>query len=195
MRVYEIERNSKETRIKMSLNLDGSGKAEINTGIGFMDHMLELLAFHGDFDLMIKCDGDLNVDSHHSVEDLGIVLGDCIAGALGDKKGITRYGFFKMPMDEALVETVLDISGRSFLVYNATLPTQRLGIYETEMTEEFFRAVAFHAGITLHINEIYGSNTHHIIEAMFKSFARALKEAVSIDEKHKDQVISSKGIL
>lgn len=195
MRVYEIERNTKETKIKMSLNLDGSGKANINTGIGFMDHMLELLAFHGDFDLMVKCDGDLKVDSHHSVEDIGIVLGDCIAGALGDKKGITRYGFFKMPMDEALVETVLDISGRSFLVYNATLPTQRLGIYETEMTEEFFRAVAFHAGITLHINEIYGSNTHHIIEAMFKSFARALKEAVSIDEKHKDQVISSKGIL
>lgn len=195
MRVSTIERNSHETKIKMTLNLDGSGKANIQTRIGFMDHMLELLAFHGQFDLDVKCDGDIQVDSHHSVEDLGIVLGDCILEALGDKKGIYRYGFFKIPMDEVLFETVLDISGRAYLVYNAQLNTPVLGNYETEMTEEFFRAVAMHAGITLHLNEIYGNNTHHVIEAMFKSFARALKQAVTIDEKNKDRVVSSKGIL
>lgn len=195
MREAIINRESKETKIKMRLNLDGEGKTNIDTGIGFIDHMLELFAFHGSFDLDVECIGDINVDSHHSVEDIGIVLGDCIKEALGDKLGIYRYGYFKMPMDETLFETTLDISGRAFLVYNATLNTQRLGNYETEMTEEFFRAVAMHAGITLHLNLIYGVNTHHIIEAMFKSFARALKQAVSIDERNKDKVVSSKGIL
>ncbi len=195
MRISTIERESKETKIKMTLNLDGTGKTHIHTKIGFLDHMLELFAFHGNFDLDLECDGDIQVDSHHSVEDIGIVLGDCIREALGNKKGITRYGFFKMPMDEALVETVLDISGRSYLVYNAVLNTQLLGNYETEMTEEFFRAISSHAGLTLHINEIYGKNTHHIIEAMFKSFGRALKQAVTIDNDNKDKIVSSKGIL
>lgn len=190
-----INRDTKETQISMTLNLDGNGQANIDTGIGFMDHMLELFAFHSGFDLDVRCIGDLKVDSHHSVEDLGIVLGMCIKEALGDKKGITRYGQMSIPMDEALVTTTLDLSGRSYLVYNASLPMQLLGNYETEMTKEFFRAVSDQSGMTLHINESYGENTHHIIEAMFKSFARALKQAVSIDEKNKDKIVSSKGVL
>ena len=195
MRTSSIERNTKETKIKMTLNLDGSGDAHIQTGIGFMDHMLELLAFHGEFDLNVECQGDIQVDSHHSVEDLGIVLGMCIKKALGDKKGIVRYGQMSIPMDEAMVTTTLDLSGRPYLVYNANLPMPILGNYETEMTKEFFKAVSDQALITLHIRENYGENTHHIIEAMFKSFARALKQAVSIDEKNKNKVVSSKGIL
>lgn len=195
MREAIINRKTKETSIQMKLNLDGQGKANINTGIGFIDHMLDLFAFHGGFDLDVECIGDLNVDSHHTVEDLGIVLGMCIKEALGDKLGITRYGFFKMPMDESLFETVLDISGRAYLVYHVPVSTNVLGNYETEMTEEFFRAVAYNCGITLHMNLIYGSNTHHIIEAAFKSFGRALKQAVYIDINNKDKVISSKGIL
>ncbi|MCD7809434.1 MAG: imidazoleglycerol-phosphate dehydratase HisB [Erysipelotrichaceae bacterium] len=195
MRLSSIERNTKETKIKMTLNLDGTGNCQIDTGIGFMDHMLELFAFHSGFDLEVICDGDLKVDSHHSVEDMGIVLGECIKEALGDKKGITRYGAFTIPMDEALVTTHLDLSGRPYLVYNATLSTALLGNYETEMTKEFFKAVSDHALMTLHINEHYGENTHHIIEAMFKSFGRALKEACAIDEKNKDKVVSSKGVL
>lgn len=195
MREAIINRKTKETSIQMKLNLDGQGKANINTGIGFIDHMLDLFAFHGGFDLDVECIGDLNVDSHHTVEDLGIVLGMCIKEALGDKLGITRYGFFKMPMDESLFETVLDISGRAYLVYHVAVSTNVLGNYETEMTEEFFRAVAYNCGITLHMNLIYGSNTHHIIEAAFKSFGRALKQAVYIDINNKDKVISSKGIL
>lgn len=195
MRISSINRDTKETQISMTLNLDGNGQANIDTGIGFMDHMLELFAFHSGFDLDVRCIGDLKVDSHHSVEDLGIVLGMCIKEALGDKKGITRYGQMSIPMDEALVTTTLDLSGRSYLVYNASLPMQLLGNYETEMTKEFFRAVSDQSGMTLHINESYGENTHHIIEAMFKSFARALKQAVSIDEKNKDKIVSSKGVL
>lgn len=195
MRTSSIQRHTKETKISMTLNLDGQGKANIQTGIGFMDHMLELFAFHGNFDLDVTCDGDIQVDSHHSVEDLGIVLGMCIKEALGDKKGITRYGQMTIPMDEAMVTTTLDLSGRPYLVYNATLPMPILGNYETEMTKEFFKAVSDQSLMTLHINEAYGENTHHIIEAMFKSFARALKQAVSIDEMNKDKVVSSKGLL
>ena len=195
MRSSTIERHTKETKIKMSLCLDGQGKANIQTGIGFMDHMLELFAFHSGFDLDVVCDGDLKVDSHHSVEDLGIVLGMCIKEALGDKKGITRYGQMTIHMDEALVTTDLDISGRAFLVFNTDIPKVVLGNYETEMTEEFFRAVAYQMEVTLHINEAYGNNVHHIIEACFKSFGRALKQAITIDEKKKDMVISSKGVL
>jgi len=179
----------------MTLNLDGSGKANIQTGVGFMDHMLELFAFHGSFDLNIVCQGDIQVDSHHTVEDLGIVLGMCIKEALGDKKGITRYGQMSIPMDEAMVTTTLDLSGRPYLVYNAVLPMPILGQYETEMTKEFFKAVSDQSLMTLHIYENYGENTHHIIEAMFKSFARALKQAVFIDEMNKDEIISSKGVL
>lgn len=195
MRTSTINRETKETKIQMTLNLDGSGKTNIDTGIGFIDHMFELFAFHGGFDLDIKCDGDLGVDSHHSVEDLGIVLGSCIKEALADKKGITRYGEMSIPMDEALVTTTLDLSGRAYLVFNADIPVITLGNYETEMTKEFFRAVCDQSLMTLHINEIYGENTHHIIEAMFKSFARALKKAVTIDKENQDRIVSSKGVL
>ena len=195
MRTSQIIRETKETKIKMSLNLDGSGQANVQTGIGFMDHMFELFAFHSGFDLEVVCDGDIQVDSHHSVEDMGIVLGKCILEALGDKKGITRYGQMSIPMDEALVTTTLDLSGRPYLVYQAKLNMPVLGNYETEMTKEFFKAVSDNAFMTLHIQEIYGENTHHVIEGMFKSFARALKQAVSIDEKNKDMVVSSKGVL
>ena len=195
MRTYSLERKTKETEISVELNIDGTGKASIDTGVGFMDHMLELFAFHGRFDLVVHCQGDLKVDSHHTIEDLGIVLGICLREALGDKKGIKRYGSFTIPMDEALVTTHLDLSGRPYLVYQAQLENHMLGNYETEMTEEFMRALSYNALMTLHINEHYGKNTHHIIEAMFKSLARALKEAVKIDEDYKDEVTSSKGVL
>ena len=185
MRKAQLERNTNETQIELEINLDGTGKAQIQTGIGFFDHMLTLLAFHS----------DLEVDSHHSVEDMGIALGKTILEALNDKKGITRYGHFTIPMDEALVTCDLDISGRSFLVFNVDIPKVNLGNYESEMTEEFFRAVAYNMNATLHINEAYGNNVHHVIEACFKAFGRALKEAVRIDEKNKDKVISSKGVL
>ena len=181
MREAKLERNTNETQISLEINLDGTGKAEIQTGIGFFDHMLTLL--------------DLEVDSHHSVEDMGIALGKTILEALGDKKGITRYGHFTIPMDEALVTCNLDISGRSFLVFNVDIPKVNLGNYESEMTEEFFRAVAYNMNATLHLNEAYGNNVHHVIEACFKAFGRALKEAVRIDEKNKDKIVSSKGVL
>ena len=155
MRTSSINRETKETKIVMELNLDGRGQAEIDTGVGFMDHMFELLAFHSGFDIKVKCVGDLKVDSHHTIEDLGIVFGDCLLQALGDKKGIMRYGQMAIPMDEALVTTTLDLSGRPYLVYHATLPMMMLGNYETEMTKEFFKAVSDHALMTLHINESY----------------------------------------
>lgn len=195
MRQAEIERQTKETYVYVSLNIDGKGEADVDTGVGFMDHMLELLAFHGNFDLKVRCKGDLQVDSHHTVEDLGIVLGQCFNKALGDKRGITRYGHFTIPMDEALVTTDLDFSGRPYLVFNVELDNIHLGNYEVEMTEEFFRAFAYNCFMNLHINEHYGKNTHHIIEAIFKSMARAIKEAVTIDEAHIGQVVSSKGVL
>ncbi|MGM9951968.1 MAG: imidazoleglycerol-phosphate dehydratase HisB [Intestinibaculum porci] len=195
MRQATISRHTKETKITCELNLDGTGKADVQTGIGFLDHMLTLLSFHSRFDLKVHCDGDLEVDSHHSVEDIGIALGDCLTQALGEKRGIVRYGSFTIPMDEALVTVDLDLSGRPYLVYHATLNTPVLGNYETEMTEEFFRALSDHAKMTLHINEHYGKNTHHIIEAMFKATGRALKQAVAIDEKYKDEISSSKGVL
>lgn len=195
MREYSINRETKETKIQLSLNLDGKGDANIDTGVGFLDHMLTLLVFHARMDLSLKCEGDLQVDSHHTVEDIGIALGIALKNALGEKRGIVRYGSFTIPMDEALVTVDLDLSGRSYLVYNAELPTAVLGNYETEMTEEFFRAFAYNSLMTLHINEHYGRNTHHIIEAMFKATGRALRKAVSIDEEFKDEVSSSKGVL
>ena len=164
MREYSINRETKETKIQLSLNLDGKGDANIDTGVGFLDHMLTLLAFHARMDLSLKCEGDLQVDSHHTVEDIGIALGIALKNALGEKRGIVRYGSFTIPMDEALVTVDLDLSGRSYLVYNAELPTAVLGNYETEMTEEFFRAFAYNSLMTLHINEHYGRNTHHIIK-------------------------------
>lgn len=195
MRTSKIERKTLETSIYVDLNLDGTGKSNIDTGIGFFDHMLTLLAFHSNFDLTVKCNGDLNVDCHHTIEDLGIVLGTCLKDALNDKKGIKRYGTFTIPMDETLVTTNLDISGRPYLVFNVNLTCERIGTFETEMAVEFFRAFAFNSLITLHINQHYGTNNHHIVEAIFKSLGRALKEAVSIDEANKDKIVSSKGVL
>jgi imidazoleglycerol-phosphate dehydratase len=193
-RCAEIERKTAETQISIKLNLDGEGTCDIATGIGFLDHMLTLLAKHSFMDLTVKAKGDLEVDSHHTVEDIGIVLGEALREALGDKAGIHRYGNCFIPMDETLVQVCLDFSGRPFLVFGAEIPKILLGNYDTEMTEEFFRAVAMHCGLTLHIRVLYGSNVHHIIEAIFKAFARAVAEAASVDPRVKG-VMSSKGVL
>ena len=178
MRTAAIERNTKETKIKLALNLDGSGKADIDTGLGFLNHMLTALTVHGGFDLTIKCNGDLEVDGHHSAEDVGICLGKAFAEALGDKSGIMRYGTAFIPMDESLGFCSLDISARPFLVFNADFKNERIGYYETCLTEEFMRAFAFNAGITLHLRKEYGSNDHHVTEALFKAMAYALKQSV-----------------
>lgn len=190
----EIERKTAETQISIKLNLDGEGTCDIATGIGFLDHMLTLLAKHSFMDLTVKAKGDLEVDSHHTVEDIGIVLGEALQEALGDKAGIHRYGNCFIPMDETLAQVCLDFSGRPFLVFGAEIPKILLGNYDTEMTEEFFRAVAMHCGLTLHIRVLYGSNVHHIIEAIFKAFARAVAEAAAVDPRVKG-VMSSKGVL
>ena len=190
----EIERKTAETQISIKLNLDGEGTCDIATGIGFLDHMLTLLAKHSFMDLTVKAKGDLEVDSHHTVEDIGIVLGEALQEALGDKAGIHRYGNCFIPMDETLAQACLDFSGRPFLVFGAEIPKIRLENYDTEMTEEFFRAVAVHCGLTLHIRVLYGSNVHHIIEAIFKAFARAVAEAAAVDPRVKG-VMSSKGVL
>ncbi len=191
MRESTIKRTTKETDIKIYLNLDGTGKNTINTGIGFLDHMLELFAVHGSFDLNVECKGDINVDFHHSVEDIGIVLGKTIKEALGDKVGINRYGSMLLPMDETLAEVVLDLSGRPFFVFNVDL-NGKTGEFDNELANEFFQAVAFNAGMTLHINLKYGKNNHHVIEAIFKAFSRALSMAVKITS---DRLPSSKGVL
>ena len=193
-RCAEIKRKTVETQISMKLTLDGEGKCDIATGIGFLDHMLTLLAKHSFMDLTVKAKGDLEVDSHHTVEDIGIVLGEALRVALGDKAGIHRYGNCFIPMDETLAQACLDFSGRPFLVFGAEIPKIKLGNYDTEMTEEFFRAVAMHCGLTLHIRVLYGSNVHHIIEAIFKAFARAVAEAAAVDPRVKG-VMSSKGVL
>ena len=190
----EIERKTAETQISIKLNLDGEGTCDIATGIGFLDHMLTLLAKHSFMDLTVKAKGDLEVDSHHTVEDIGIVLGEALQEALGDKAGIHRYGNCFIPMDETLAQVCLDFSGRPFLVFDAEIPKIQLGNYDAEMTEEFFRAVAMHCGLTLHIRVLYGSNVHHIIEAIFKAFARAVAEAAAVDPRVKG-VMSSKGVL
>lgn len=194
MRSASVKRNTLETGVSVEWNLDGTGSCEINTGIGFLDHMLTLLAKHSFSDLTVQATGDLDVDSHHTVEDCGIVLGQVLKQAVGDKVGIHRYGNCFLPMDESLVQVCLDFSGRPYLVFDADIPKVQLGIYDTEMTEEFFRAVAMQAGLTLHIRVLYGKNTHHIIEAMFKGFARALAEAWSKDPRVHG-VMSSKGSL
>ena len=194
-RSASTERNTKETKIKGSLDLDGKGISDIGTGIGFLDHMLDLLARHSGMDLMIRCEGDLNVDGHHTTEDIGIVIGKMLGEALGEKRGINRYGFASIPMDEALAQCSLDISGRPFLVLQAEFGGEYVGEFATELVEEFFRAVSFNAGLTLHLKCEYGANDHHKIEAMFKAFARALRIAIDIDEKFKDQIPSTKGVL
>lgn len=190
----EINRKTLETDIALKLELDGKGRAEIHTGIGFLDHMLILMAKHGQLDLKVKCEGDLEVDTHHTVEDLGIVLGRAIKESLGDRAGIKRYSTVFTPMDEALSMVSIDISGRSFLKFGVDLTREYVGDFETETLKEFFIALTSNAGITLHINMNYGENNHHIIESIFKGFGRALREAIMIDENI-EGVMSTKGIL
>ena len=195
MRQAAISRKTKETDIQLFLNLDGTGKAEIDTGVGFLNHMLELLAFHSGFDVKIQCKGDTWVDDHHSVEDIGIALGQALADALGDKKGITRYGNFLLPMDEALVLAAIDLSGRDTLGYKVQLPTEKVGSFDTELVKEFMLGFARNAKACLHFHQLAGENTHHIIEAMFKGLGRALRQAVAIDPCRAKETPSSKGIL
>ncbi|MFT3952065.1 MAG: imidazoleglycerol-phosphate dehydratase HisB [Oscillospiraceae bacterium] len=192
MRTAEIKRKTRETDIELFLKLDGAGKVTIDTGLGFFDHMLTALGVHAGFDLQISTSGDLHVDGHHTVEDTGIVLGQAFAKAIGDKAGIARYGSFYIPMDEALGFCALDISGRPFLAFDAKFPEERTGDFDTCLTEEFFRAFAFNAGITLHIKALAGANSHHIIEALFKAVAHALKAAV---KRNGGEVLSTKGVL
>ena len=188
------ERNTSETKIIVDLNLDGSGKYDIDTGIGFFDHMLSGFARHGLFDLTVKVTGDLEVDSHHTIEDTGIVLGQTIAKALGDKKGIKRYGHFMLPMDDVLVLSAIDLSGRPYLNFDATFTCDKLGELDTEMVKEFFYAISYSCGMNLHIKVLTNGNSHHVAEAMFKSFAKALDQAVSYDPRITD-VLSTKGSL
>ena len=195
MRTAEISRDTKETKIKLKLSLDGSGNSDIDTGIGFMDHMLTLFAKHGRFDLTVRCDGDTYVDDHHSAEDIGICLGQAFREALADKKGICRYGDIILPMDEALILAAVDISGRSYLGYALEIPTEKVGSFDTELVEEFFIAFTSNAGIDLHLRQLAGKNSHHIIEGAFKAAGRALRKAVSIDKDASDEVPSTKGLL
>lgn len=192
MRTAKIERKTKETDILVEINIDGTGECQIDTGIGFLDHMLHLMAFHGSFDLKVSCRGDLHVDDHHSVEDIGIAIGMAFNKALADRKGIKRYSSLYIPMDEALCLTVVDISSRPYLVFIVDFKSETLGSMCTQSFKEFFRAFAYNAGITLHINLLYGENDHHKIEAVFKAFAVALKEASQIVA---DNIPSSKGVL
>ncbi len=194
MRAGKIFRETNETKISVEINLDGSGENKISTGIGFFDHMLNLFAAHGQFNLDVECNGDLEIDGHHSVEDIGIALGAAIKNALGDKRGINRYGTFFLPMDETLALVSLDISGRPFLVYDAGNLAPMIGNFDTELTEEFLRALAFNAGITLHVKILHGKNSHHKVEAIFKALGHALKIAVAKDEKISG-VPSTKGVL
>lgn len=195
MRSATIQRKTAETDISLSLNLDGGGTSEIGTGIGFLDHMLTLFARHGRMDLAVTCKGDMLVDDHHSAEDVGIALGEALNEALGDKRGIRRYGSLLLPMDEALVLCAVDLSGRATLRYRAGIPSQKIGTFDTELIQEFFLALTRAAGITLHLQQLDGENSHHIAEAMFKAFGRALKEAVSIDPTTVGEIPSTKGVL
>lgn len=195
MRAAEIKRKTNETDISLSLDLDGSGKSEIKCGCGFLEHMLTLFAKHAHFDLTLSCVGDTYVDDHHTVEDIGIALGETFDKALGDKKGIMRYADTILPMDESLILTAVDLSGRSHLSYSLDIPTEKVGTFDTELCEEFFAAFVRSAKCTLHIRKISGTNSHHIIEGAFKSFARTLSCAVKIDGAFKDEIPSTKGVL
>ena len=195
MRTSEIKRTTAETDIALTLNLDGSGKADIDSGVPFLDHMLTLLCSHGRFDLTLRCSGDTAVDDHHSAEDIGICLGEAFRQALGDKRDITRYGSITLPMDEALILCALDISGRAHLSYGLSLPTEKIGTFDTELGEEFFIALTRSAGITLHLTQLAGKNSHHILEGAFKAFARAMRQAVRIDPETAGEIPSSKGVL
>ncbi|MCA3270612.1 MAG: imidazoleglycerol-phosphate dehydratase HisB [Roseomonas sp.] len=191
----EISRETSETAITVALGLDGEGRADIATGIGFLDHMLTALARHGLFDLKVRAKGDLHIDFHHTTEDVGIVIGQCLRQALGDKRGIRRYGAAVIPMDEALAEAAVDISGRPFLAWSVTFAQPKIGEMDTELFEEFFRALAFNAGITLHVTQKAGTNAHHVAEACFKALARALREAVEPDPRAISAIPSTKGVL
>jgi imidazoleglycerol-phosphate dehydratase len=191
----EISRETSETRIQLKLDLDGTGRAEIATGIGFLDHMLTALARHSMIDLAVQAEGDLHIDFHHTTEDVGIVLGQAIRKALGDKRGIRRYGQALVPMDEALAECAIDISGRPFLVWSATFTRDKVGEMDTELFEEFFRAVAMNSAMTVHLTQRAGSNAHHIAEGLFKAFARALRMAVEADPRAEGTIPSTKGML
>ena len=195
MREKEIVRKTGETDIALRLDLDGTGKATIDTGVGFLDHMLTLFAKHGRFDLTVKCLGDVNVDDHHSVEDIGICLGDAFYAALGDMRGITRYGDIILPMDESLILAAVDISGRGKLVMDFPIPTEKVGTFDTELVAEFFEAFVRRANITLHIRKLAGENSHHIIEGAFKAVARALRKAVKLDADTAGEIPSTKGVL
>lgn len=195
MRTAEINRKTAETDIALSLNLDGKGNSVIDTGCGFLNHMLTLFAKHGRFDLNVTCKGDVDVDYHHTVEDIGICLGQAFEKALGDKKGIIRYGSMLLPMDETLILTAVDISGRGFLGYDLKIPTEKAGDFDTELCEEFFLAFTRNFPISLHIKQLDGKNSHHIIEGTFKSVARSLKQAVKIDAEFADEIPSTKGVL
>lgn len=195
MRNSTIKRKTGETDVALSIALDGRGTSSIATGCGFLDHMLTLFARHGRFDLNLKCAGDTYVDDHHTVEDIGIALGQAIAAALGDKRGIVRYGSMLLPMDEALILSAVDVSGRGMLVYDASIPTEKVGSFDCQLAEEFWIAFARNAGCTLHIKQLAGTNSHHIIEGMFKSVARSMRQAVAVDPDFADEIPSTKGVL
>jgi imidazoleglycerol-phosphate dehydratase len=195
MRSASVSRRTAETDVSLSIALDGTGKAEISTGVGFLDHMLELFARHGLFDLTVTVTGDLHVDQHHTTEDAGIALGQALLQALGDKKGISRYADIHLPMDETLTRLAVDISGRPFLVFRTTFPTEKIGAFDTELVREFFQAFAINAGLTLHVETLYGANSHHIAESCFKGLARALRRAVAVDPREEGRVPSTKGTL
>ena len=195
MRVATIDRKTSETEVSVTLSLDGTGQAAVATGVGFLDHMLELFARHALFDLEARCTGDLHVDQHHSVEDVGIALGQAFAQALGDKKGIARYASVNLPMDETLSRVSVDISGRPFLVFRTEFPREKIGAFDTELVREWFQAFAMNAGITLHVETFYGENAHHIAESCYKGLARALRQAIAVDPREAGRVPSTKGSL
>ncbi|MGC1505870.1 MAG: imidazoleglycerol-phosphate dehydratase HisB [Sulfitobacter sp.] len=195
MRRTTLTRTTAETDVSVEINLDGTGVYDNQTGVGFFDHMLDQLARHSLIDMTIRAKGDLHIDDHHTVEDVGITLGQALTTALGDKRGIRRYGACLLPMDDALVRTALDLSARPFLIWNVDLPTAKIGMFDTELVREFFQALSTHGGITLHVDQLHGVNSHHIAEAVFKSVARALREAVEVDTRKADAIPSTKGAL
>ncbi len=195
MRSATVTRTTAETKITVEVNLDGTGSYDNQTGVGFFDHMLDQLARHSLIDMKVRCEGDLHIDDHHSVEDVGIALGQALTQAMGDKRGIVRYGACLLPMDDALVRAALDLSARPFLVWNVDLPTAKIGTFDTELVREFFQAFSTHGGITLHVDMLHGVNSHHIAEAAFKAVARALRDALEVDPRKADAIPSTKGAL
>ncbi len=195
MRIADVTRTTSETEVKVALNLDGTGACDVDTGVGFFDHMLAQLAKHSLIDLTLRAHGDLHIDDHHTVEDCGIAIGQALTKALGDKRGIRRYGHFRLAMDDTQVVTALDLSARPFLIWNLSFPTQKIGTFDTELVREFFQALSTHGGVTLHIDSVHGVNSHHIAEAAFKSVARALREAVEPDPRMAGELPSTKGAL